>query len=271
MTRAPNRPWLMTCVSLALAVTTAACGRMNADEANADEAVDSAESTQAEGALIAQGMEDDGSDAPVGLTAANLTAAAVARGAARFQPAGCATVSAAGTTLTYILNGCTGRFGLVHVTGALTAVLADGADGVDITVAGTDLKANRATLNVSATAVLSDDNGSRKLVVTTHGSGVGPRGNSFTREGSYTVVHNPATACLSLDGQWTLDASVGRTRSTTVTGLQRCQAMCPMAGGQIVHTGLLGRTVTISFDGDAEAAWSSSTGKSGTVELTCGG
>jgi hypothetical protein len=244
---------------------------MTPDEANADEAVDSMESTQAEGALIAQGMDDDATGAVTVPTAATLTAAAVARGAARFQPAGCATVSAAGTTLTYVLNGCTGRFGLVHVTGTLTAVLTDGADGVDIAVTGTGLKANRATLDISATAVLSDAGGSRKLAVTTHGSGVGPRGNSFTRDGAYTVVHNPATACLSLDGQWTLDLSIGRTRSTTVTGLQRCDGMCPAAGGELVHTGLLGRTVTVTFNGGAEAAWSSSTGKSGTVDLTCGG
>jgi len=266
------RSWLLGCVPvLALASGALGCERMDADEATADEALDSAEMTQAEGALIASGTEDDSASADATFTAAGLTALAVARGAARFQPAGCATVSADGTTLTYTLTECTGRFGLAHVTGTLVATLTDTSAGVDVSVTSTGLKVNRATLDLTATAVLTDVAGTRKLVVATHGAGVGPRGTSFTRDGSYTATHDPATACLSLDGQWALEGQGGRGRSTTVTGLQRCDGMCPAAGGQIVHTGVRGRTVTVTFDGSAQAEWSSSAGRTGTVELTCGG
>jgi len=271
MTRTLKRLWLMGGVPAALALTSGACGR--ADELNADEAVDSAETSQAEGALIAAGMEDDSAAAGGGssIKAADLVAAALARGAARFQPAGCASVSASDTTLTYTLTECTGRFGLVHVTGTVTATLTDGSDGLDIAVTGPGLKVNRATMDLTASAVLSDDGGNRKLVVTTHSHGVGPRGNAFTRDGSYTVERNPATACVSLDGQWQLDVAGARDRSTTVTGLARCDGMCPTAGGRIVHTGVLGHTVTVTFDGSAVASWTASTGRSGTVDLTCGG
>lgn len=264
--------WLLGCLPvLALAGGAAGCGRLDADEAAAGEAMDSAEMTQAEGALIAAGAEDDTVTGGATFTAAGLTAAALAGGAARFQPTGCATVSAVGTTLTYTLTGCSGRFGLAHVTGTLVAVLTDGSDGVDISVSGSGVQVNRATLDLAATAVLSDVGGTRKLVVTTHGEGVGPRGNSFTRDGSYTTTHDPATACLTLDGQWSLEGQGGVGRSTVASGLQRCDGMCPAAGGQIVHTGVRGRTVTVTFDGSAQAAWSSSTGRSGTVDLTCGG
>jgi hypothetical protein len=172
--------------------------------------------------------------------------------------------------LTYTLNNCTGRFGLVHVTGTVVAVLADGSDGLDITVTGMGLKVNRATLDLNASAVLSDDGTKRKLVVSTNSSGVGPRGNTFTRVGTYTVERDPSTACVSLDGQWQLDVSNARSRSTTVSGLSRCDGMCPAAGGVITHTGILGRTVTITFDGSDAASWTTSNGHSGTVDLTCG-
>jgi len=265
-----GRFWLATSLWAALAIGAAGCRKV--DEADVEEGLDSAETTQAEGALIASGMEDDGPGAGGGtsIKASDLTAAALARGPERFQPAGCATVSASGTTLTYTLNNCTGRYGLVHVTGVVVAMLADGSDGLDIMVSSTGLKVNRATLDLSATAVLSDDGSKRKLVVTTNSSGVGPRGNAFTRVGSYTVERDPATACVSLDGQWQLDVTNARSRSTTVSGLARCDGMCPAAGGTITHTGILGRTVTVTFDGSDVASWTTSNAHSGTVDLTCG-
>ena len=267
MTVISKRSGLAMSLAAAMFLTAGACRKV--DEADVEEGMDSAETTQAEGALIAAGMEDDGPSGGGGtsIKAADSSAAAVARGAARFQPAGCATVSANGNTLTYTLVNCTGRFGLVHVTGTVVAVLVDGTDGLDITVTGSGLKVNRATIDLSASAVLSDDGTNRKLVVATNSSGVGPRGNSFTRVGTYTVERNPATACVSLDGQWQLDVSNARSRSTTVTGLSRCDGMCPAAGGTIVHTGILGRTVTVSFDGSDSASWTASNGHSGTVDL----
>lgn len=255
----------LVCGPLALALGLGACGRMDVDEAAANEAADSTEVTQSESALVASSVQDDTTSS---LSAADLAAAAAARGATRFHPAGCATVAVSSTTLTYVLTDCTGRFGLVHVTGTLVAVLSDGTDGLHIAVSGQGLKVNRATMDLDATAVLSDDAGKRKLVVTTNGSGVGPRGNSFTRTGNYTVERDLATACISLDGQWALQVGA-RTRTTSVTGFQRCDNMCPAAGGQIVHSGFLGRTVTVTLDGSAVAQWQSSSGRSGTVDLTC--
>ena len=269
MTMNGKRAWLGAAVAAAMTVTADGCGRFNADEENANEGVESAEMSLTEGTVIASGSEDDATSCGI-TTAAELAAAAAARGAARFQPAGCATVSVSGTTLTYRLDDCTGRLGLVHVTGTLVAQLTDGSDGVDITVSGTGLKANRATLDLNATAVLGSDGAKCKLVVNTQGSGTTAGGNTFTRTGTYTVERDPTTACVSLDGQWQLDLSTGRTRSTTASGLARCAGGCPAAGGQIVHTGLAGRTVTVTFDGSDVASWTSSTGRSGTVDLACG-
>jgi hypothetical protein len=269
MTIAWMRVWLVAAVAVAATVMPSGCGRFDVDEDNANEGIESAQMSLTEGTLIASTSEDDGAGCGI-TTAADLAAAAVAAGATRFQPAGCASVSASDTTLTYTLNECTGRLGLVHVSGTLVAQLTDGSDGVHIAVSGTGLKANRATFDLNATAVLSSDGGKCKLVVSTNGSGTTARGNTFSRVGTYTVERDSATACVSLDGQWQLDLSIGRTRSTTATGLARCADACPAAGGTIVHTGLLGRTVTVTFDGSDVASWTSSTGRSGTIDLACG-
>ncbi|WP_437569962.1 hypothetical protein [Sorangium sp. So ce542] len=52
----------------------------------------------------------------------------------------------------------------------------------------------------------------------------------------------------------------------------RCAAQCPAAGGTVEHAGgLSGVTITIAFDGSDSATWSSSRGRSGTLDLACGG
>jgi hypothetical protein len=249
-----------------LTLSGGACGRESLDEMAASEAVDSTELTAHEAAMLVGGVEDDGSTP----TAADLATAAQARGAARFQPAGCATVTVDGLTVTYVLAGCTGRFGLTHVTGTLAFTLSDAADGIHIAGASRGLQVNRAILDLDATAVFSDDGGRRKLVVTTHGSGTGARGNSFTRDGSYVVQRDPATQCIALDGQWQLTVSA-LSRTTTVTGIQRCDGLCPTAGGVVQHTGFRGRTITLTLDGGPTANWQSSSGNSGTIDLACGG
>jgi hypothetical protein len=268
MSDGTRSPLPYTTLALALAVVTApACSRMDADEEAASEAADSTEVTQNEAALVASGADD----AATSLTAADLAAAASARAGARFQPTGCAAVTVSGTTVTTTLNDCTGRFGLLHVTGTVVSVFSDAADGVHVATTAHALAVNRATLDIDATATITESAGVRTLVVTTNGSGTGPRGHTFTRTGSYTVTRDLATSCITLDGQWQLGVA-GASRTTTVSGVGRCDnGMCPEAGGTIVHTGFRGRTVTLTFNGTAVAGWSSSTGRSGTIDLTCGG
>lgn len=248
-----------------LALAVPAC-RMDLDEMAAEEAADSTDVATSEGALLVSGV-DDTMTAPTAETAA---AGAEARAGGRFQPAGCATVTRVANVVTYVLQNCTGPFGLVHVTGTATATFTDAGGGVRIDLEGTGMKVNRAIIDFHTTGVLTVNGTERRLVVTTEGEGVGPRGNAFTRSGGYTLTRDTATDCLALDGSWQLDARRAA-RSTTVTGLSRCANTCPAAGGSIVHTGFRGRTVTVTLDGTSAAAWSSSTGKSGTIDLSCGG
>jgi hypothetical protein len=139
---------------------------------------------------------------------------------------------------------------------------------------GQNITANKITIsNLDATAIYSKDpsSGLQKAVVTTKTQGSGPRGITFDHNGSYTITRD-ANACLTLDGQWSTDWGSSRgsaMTSTTASGLKKCANACPEAGGSIVHHGLLGRVVTVTLDGSSSAKWSSSNGKSGTVNLEC--
>jgi len=251
-------------IALALPLAGAGCG-LDADQEAAGEAADSTEMTESEAAVVAGGADDQS----VALNAAAIAGGAEARAAARFQPAGCATITVSGTTVTAVLHDCTGRLGLVHVTGTVVSVFSDVASGVEVVTTARGLAVNRAMIDVDAMATITEQAGVRTLTVATQGSGTGPRGHAFSRAGSYTVTRDLATSCLALNGAWQLSAS-GLSRTTTVSGLARCEDMCPAAGGSIVHTGFRGRTVTVTFDGSAVASWSSTSGRSGTIDLTCG-
>jgi hypothetical protein len=51
----------------------------------------------------------------------------------------------------------------------------------------------------------------------------------------------------------------------------RCKGSCPAAGGSVSHTYARREvTVTLSFDGSADASYSTSTGLSGHIPLACG-
>jgi hypothetical protein len=247
-----------------LLLFTPACG-LNLDEMAASEGADSSDVAMNEGALLSSGIDESMS----GSGALDVATRAEIRASAHFQPAGCATITRSGNVVTYVLADCTGPHGLVHITGTLVATFTDAPAGVQIDLAASAMKVNRATLDLHTTGLLTEDASQQKLVVTTLGNGIGPRGHSFVRSGGYTVIRDRTTDCLQLDGQWKLDAGLAE-RSTQVIGLRHCQNACPAAGGQIVHTGFRGRTVTVDFDGSGEASWTSTSGKSGVIELTCG-
>ena len=59
------------------------------------------------------------------------------------------------------------------------------------------------------------------------------------------------------------------TWSTSITNYAQCKAHCP-ASGTLSHTGGISKlTVTVTFDGSANATWATSRGRSGTIALFC--
>ncbi|MDB4969704.1 MAG: hypothetical protein JWN44_5393 [Myxococcales bacterium] len=185
-----------------------------------------------------------------------------------WQPASCVKTSAELNVVTYTLDNCTGPSGLVHVTGSAVVTYSAAADGIHASGTASALQVNGTTMDLSAAANYPVTNGTKKLVVATNGSGVGPRGNSITRNGSYRLTWNDATGCGTLDGAWSTGINHA-TWATSISNYAQCIGHCPTSG-RLAHTGgLSGVTVTVDFDGSSQARWTSSRGHSGTIGLFC--
>lgn len=254
-------------VLFAMSLAVVGCGRgQEAD--SAEDADESAVVSSVESALTAE-VSDEAAQ-PMSATPEALATSSAMRIPNRFKPAGCATATQMGNTVTYVLTNCTGPYGLVKVSGTLVAVYTRAAGGgVNVVITGTGVKANDATVDINSTVVATQANGVKKADVTVNGNGTGPRGAPITRKGTYVVTFDTATECITVDGTWT--TGTGRlTASTVVAGYKRCKGSCPAAGGTITHTAANNSVVTLTYDGSAAAKWATSGGRSGTVNLRCG-
>ena len=256
---------LLSAVILSLSLL--GCGR-GEEVDGAEDADESTTVTSSESALTSE-LSDEVAQ-PMSATPENLASSAATRVGSHLQPASCLTTTVNGATVTYVMVDCTGPYGLVHVTGTLTAVYSHTAGVVQVVITGTGLKVNAAVIDVNATVKASQANGIKKADVVSNSTGTGPRGGSLSREGTYTVTYDPTAECVTLDGSWTTKVAA-RTGTTTVTGYKRCKGSCPAAGGTIVHTQGKLFTVTMTYDGSAVASWATGGGRSGTVNLKCGG
>jgi hypothetical protein len=199
-----------------------------------------------------------------------IEAATMAGGGAKtnWQPAGCVTATENQNVVTYALNDCTGPYGLVHVTGTVVATFSADSAGIHAELQTNNLHINGATMTLDSKADYTVNGPAKSLTVNTDGSGTGSFGNTITRSGKYTLTWNDATACATLDGAWSTGID-NATWSTSISNYAQCVAHCPTSG-VLSHTGGLSKvTWTVTFDGSAQAKWTSSRGPSGTFGLLC--
>jgi hypothetical protein len=244
----------------------AGCGGAdpNSDAASVSGALDSSDQTANDSAMML--ATTSGTE-----SAASSNEAATMAGAQSktfWQPSTCLTATQQLNIVTYKLNDCTGPYGLVHVTGTVVVTYTKDAAGIHADAVANGLAVNGATMNLDSQAVYSVNGTAKKLVVTTAGSGTGALGNSITRAGSYTLQWDDASQCGALDGAWSTKIGAD-TWSTSIIGYAQCKAHCP-SSGTLSHTGGISKvTITVTFDGSADAKWSTSRGKSGTIALFC--
>lgn len=263
---------MRTLATLVVFGSLVACARNSSpDLDSAAAAVDSSDSVESEGNMMM--AVTDGADMSVqgALTSDQVALRIAANVALRWQPSTCATVTSSGSNITIKYNDCTGPRGLLHVTGELDLTVSIDSAGV-ITVAGKsngDLQVNKASIAFDVTAKYSVAGTMHQLTVVTNGDGTGPLGNAIDHDGNYTIAWDTGSSCGSINGTWSTEfsnATASATRSNQVN-LMRCNGGCPT--GTVVHTGLKGLTLTLTFDGTNVATWSGSGGKSGTINLPC--
>lgn len=249
-----------------------ACARNSGGNVDsAASAVDSSESVESEGTVMMASVDGADMTALTALTGDQVAAKIAANAQTRWTPSGCATATASGSNVTITLADCTGPRGLLHVTGELDLAVSVSLSGsISVHATATALMVNRATLDIDSTGTYAVNGTTHTLQVQTTGSGTGPLGNDVEHSGSYTITWDTASECRSLAGSWStsITGSAGNTatRSNDVN-VMRCGTGCPT--GTITHHFLGGASLMITFDGTAVAQWSTSTGKSGTVNLSC--
>ncbi len=206
-------------------------------------------------------------------TSADLSTSTVGDGAqAFFFPRGCLTTTSdeAASMVTYVFKGCAGPNGLFRVTGTLVAhyTVADRQLTLDIT--GNDFTLNKATVDYHAAAVITATGPiARTMTWKATMSGMTARGRELTRTVDKTVSWRIGERCFKVDG--TSEGDVGkRNLRTVIEGFSRCQGACPENGGKISVTNTdKNKTVTIEFDGTAQATVTPPNGQSFEVPLFC--
>ncbi len=241
-------------------------------EAEADDAVASTDLTTLEASLLMAASDAVALDAD-----ADAIAAAIADAAGTtWSPSDCVMSESVGPNVTWTLNNCAGPRGFVTVSGVANLVVTGVAAGtVGVNLTATDLQVNGATMTINSTGDISEQDGMRRLDMTTSGAGTLSGGTIVGRAGTWNATFD--ASCLTLGGQWTTSINDDTFWNTAVTNLTKCGAACPQSG-TITYTGvdnpnaeadINARNVTITFDGDATAAWVSTRGAIGNLPLAC--
>ncbi len=225
--------------------------------------VDDAEAVAWEGGIVwATGYSID----PTVIVDVNAAAATAAKNVTTFfTPSTCASSSAAGNVLTLQLNGCAGPFGLTSASGTVVFTFTQVASGVQI-AASSNLQSGRASLTISAQALLAGSGTSRTLTVTTNGGGTGPNGTSVARQGQYTIAWMTGDTCASIDG--TVASGTGNVQRTTFKSFSVCRDGCPRSGTVTLVDPQTGGTVTTTYNGTATVTVSTN-GQQSTATLSC--
>lgn len=192
-------------------------------------------------------------------------------------PAGCATRAADPTNPRVVhvtFNGCTGPFGLVSVSGEMTATFSKNADGsLHVDVQSTNLTANGHPVSHSGAGDITVNGTERDVVWHGDWTRVNKLGETVAHTTSFTIAIDTATKCRDTNGT-AVTTVADREVDSTVTNYKICKVStgddaCPSGTIALDHK-KSGRTITVAFDGSAEATLTGPRGGTISVPLVCG-
>ncbi len=186
------------------------------------------------------------------LKGTGLQGQALGDGATTFyQPAGCLTVTHddVAKTIAYAFNGCSGKLGLLEITGTVVADYAQStATELRVLFTADKLKINRAVIDWSASANITANGDSRNMVWSGKVHGVTGSGRALERTNTKTISWTKGTQCITVNGQSQGNLS-GRELTTVVENFKRCEGECPEAGGKITVSGPNGSLAIVVLEG----------------------
>lgn len=252
-----------------LASLSACGGSATFSATDAEIAADSTDTADIVSGLTS--VSSDGVDVQAsGLTSASAATAAAAAAGAKFVLPACLTKNVVGNVATYTMNNCSGPYGLLLVTGTLTATytvsVSGGTPSVTVDLAGTGLKVNGMTVDVATTAKISGPSTSRTASVTSTSKATTMRGNSITHAGQYDATWDGM--CMTLSGNFATQ-TMNNSYATVISGYKKCLNACPTQG-TVTFTNL-SNTLTITYSGGKQAKLVVNGGAQQTINLLCQG
>jgi hypothetical protein len=190
---------------------------------------------------------------------------------ALYFPRGCLTVTpdAAAQTVTYAFASCAGPNGIFKLTGTIVATYATAPGKLTLNLVGNDLLVNRATVDWTATAEVTNTGADRAMHWKGALSGTTARGKTFSRTNEKSVTWRFGERCFGVSG-----VSEGNVRDrylrTEIADFRRCQGSCPEAGGRITISNDKKLKVELLFDGTSHATYTTPKGTT-TFDLACQG
>jgi hypothetical protein len=202
-------------------------------------------------------------------TSSATAAAAVAAAVGHYFPNGCATATASGNVVTFRLNNCAGPLGLVGSTGTITATIMLVSNAVQIQLAGNNIVANDAVVNLTTSGTLTASaSGQKTLQSSTRTNGIGPDGNAVAHTGMYTLVWPTGAGCATLNGTLSgVGTGIYAGTTTQISNYVACMNKCPQSGTTV--SSFSGGTVTLAFNGSNAAQCTSSIGTRANIALNC--
>ena len=202
-------------------------------------------------------------------TSSAAAASAVAAAAGHYFPNGCAAAAASGNVVTFRLNDCAGPLGLVASTGTVTATITLVSNAVQIQLAGNNISANGAVVNLATSGTLTAAaNGQKTLHSNTQSNGTGPDGNGVAHTGMYTLVWPTGAGCATLNGTLSgIGSGAYSGTNTQISNYVACVNKCPQSGTAV--SSFNGGSVTLAFNGSNTAQCTSSMGTSASIPLNC--
>jgi hypothetical protein len=189
-------------------------------------------------------------------------------------PAGCATRKKVdATTVKITLSNCTGPFGLVKVNGDLTAKFSAGANGaLHVEVASENLTANTHPVSESGSGDITVSGSIRTVAWQGEWTRLNALGETVAHASDVTIAIDSASLCGSVSGTAKTNVAT-REIDATISGYKICKLAsgedgCP--SGEIAFRRVTtGRTLTVDFDGTAEAKVTGPGGGSIEIPLVC--
>jgi len=188
-----------------------------------------------------------------------------------FFPKGCASVETEGNVVTYTFDGCTGPLGLSNMSGREVVTFRPGptAGSIEMTMASDGLSLDGRAFQHDAVAVLTIEDGGRRLAYAGSLSGTSPLGAPTEHVSDLVIATDEASLCATLDG--TTSGTVGpRGLELAFAGFKRCAPIGTCPSGTITVSGRRRLVaVTVAFDGTDVATITTPRGGEIDFDLEC--